>query len=283
MKLRWKILLIIPLVFLLIYPLLLRSESTVGLDANNCRVVREAYGQLVIDCSPSVLYTSSGLFIGLVPEEAHANGYNSVRFEEAYSLNYNENSILVTIFHDDNPHIEVILPPNKNYGGNYVVGWTLDVTIYEYDSAINQMVYSDDRTISLTGDYPQNGWIVTLNQNQYPVYFQLYPVTGQPPKPKPTWNPANDWFNFFNNLINTVSQGLDIAISIFTTVISYLLQIIPYIAIIIPLHIIFAFANSPTEGIAVINFYIGLARKLLDLVIQVVQVIVSLLDAIIPF
>lgn len=282
--LRSWILLIIPvllLVILCVYSVFLRSGPSIKFDVDHCRLVRESSSEVVIECSKSVLYTSDGLYLGLLPER---DGPNSVRLELAYSFNYNDEAILLTIFRSDNPRIEVALPL-RDYGGRYVVGWTLNVVAHEYDAAQDRFVYGDTRSITLEGDYPQTGWVVMLSQNQYVTYVQLYPKTGTPPQQqqKPSWGPANDWFKTFNDLLNAIGQGLSAGVSIFTSALSFLLSILQYLPLIIPLHIISAFIDSPTKGVEVINFYLSMGRKLIDLVVKIVHAIISLLDAVTPF
>lgn len=279
-----RILLIIPvllLVILCIYPLFLRSGPSIKFDTKHCRLVREGSDQIVIECSPGVLYTSDGLYLGVLPERG---GFNSVRFELAYSFNYNGVAILVTVFRSDTPRVEVVLPPNREYAGKYVVGWTLNLVAHEYDAVHDKFVYGDARSISLGGDYPQTGWVVMLSQNQYIVYVQLYPVTGTPPQQqKQSWGPANDWFKTFNDLLSAAGQGLSAGVSIFISAMSFLLNILQYLPLIIPLHIIAAFIDSPERGVSAINFYVSLGRKLIDLVVKIVHAIISLLDAVTPF
>lgn len=277
---RSKILLVIPvllLVILCIYPVFLRSNSTVKFDTNYCRLVSESSSQVVIECSPSVLYTSDGLFLQALPGE-----FNSVRFELVYSFNYNDVGILVTVFRSDKPRAEIVLPPHREYAGKYVAGWTLNLVVYEFFNG--KFVYGDAKSITFQGDYPPSGWVVPLTQNQYIVNVQLFPVAGTPPQQqKPSWGPANDWFSTFNDLLNSVGKGLQAGVSIFVSALSFLLSILQYLPLIMGLHIVTAFIDSPERGVSAINFYLSLGRKLIDVVVQIVHVIVSLLDAVTPF
>ena len=283
MKLGLRILFVIPLlllVILCIYPLFLRSGPSIRFDTNHCRLVRESSSEVVIECSKSVLYTSDGLYIQLLPER---DGPNSVRLELAYSFNYNDEAILLTVFRSDNPRIEVALSPNRDYAGKYVIGWTLNLVVYEYVNG--DFVFGDAKSIELKGDYPSSGWVIRLSQNQYVVNLQLYPITGSPPQEpqRPSWAPANDWFKTFNDLLNAVGQGLQAGVSIFISALSFLLNILQYLPLIIPLHIIAAFIDSPERGVSAINFYVSLGRRLIDLVVKIVHAIISLLDAVTPF
>lgn len=281
MKLRF--LLIILLLLVLLFPIFsVRSSSIVKFDVNNCRLVKDSSAEVVVECSPHVLYSRDGLFIGIKPDDAYVRGLNSLRFELVYSLNYNDVGILVTLFRGDSPRIEIVLPTNRDYAGKYVVGWSLSVVLFEYFN--NKFVHGDAKTISLTGDYPPSGWVVSLPHSQYFGFVQLYPQTGSPSQQqKQSWAPANDWFKTFNDLLNSVGQGLSAGVSIFITALSFLVNILQYLPIIIPLHIVAAFIDSPERGVSAINFYISLGRKLIDLVVKLIHAIVSLIDAVTPF
>ena len=275
---KW-VLLIIPvflLLILFIYPVFLRSAPSIKFDANYCGVVGEGGGRVEIECSPAVLYTKDGLFLGVLPEKG---GFNVVRLE------LSGDSILITLFRDDvNPRIEVALPPERDYGGRRVSGWTLNYVVYEYLPGQDRFVYGRSKSLTLKEDYPSNGWVVTLSQNQYPVFVQLYPsLESSPQSKKPIWDRAKEWWDRFNELLNSVVQGLQAGLSVFVSALSFLLSILQYLPLIIPLHIIGAFIDSPEAGISAISFYISLGRKLIDLVIKVVHVLVSLFDAITPF
>lgn len=276
---KW-VLLIIPvflLLILFIYPVFLRSAPSIKFDANYCGVVGEGGGRVEIECSPAVLYTKDGLFLGVLPEKG---GFNVVRLELSSG-----DSILIALFRDDgNPRIEIVLPPGRDYGGRRVSGWTLNYVVYEYIADRDRFVYGRSKSLTLKEDYPPSGWVVQLSQNQYPVFVQLYPSleSPSPQSQKPVWDRVKEWWDRFNELLNSVVQGLQAGLSIFTNALLFLLNILQYLPLIIPVHIIGAFIDSPERGLSAINFYISLGRKLIDLVIKVVHVLVSLFDAITP-
>lgn len=277
-KLGILLFILVVLLFVLLYPL--RSGPQIRFDADHCRLVREKDSQVVVECRLDVLYTRSGLYVSLSPDF----GFNSVRFELTHSIYYNDAAILVTLFRDDNnPRIEVVLPTGRDYGGKYVTAWNLNIGLYEYVNGT--WVYGDSKSLTLS-DYPPGGWVITLSPNQYITLVELWASTGIPPQQqqqKPSWGPANDWFRLLNDVLNAVGQGFQAGVSIFVSSLSFLLSILQYLPIIIPLHIVTAFIDSPERGVSAINFYVSLGRKLIDLVVKIAHAIVSLLDAITPF
>ena len=102
-------------------------------------------------------------------------------------------------------------------------------------------------------------------------------------KQKEKWAKADDWWNTLTQLLDAIGKSLEAGLSIFHQAMAFLFSILQYLPVIIPLHVIAAFTESPEKGVSVINFYVSLGKKLVDLVIKVLHALISLFDAITPF
>jgi hypothetical protein len=178
----------------------------------------------------------------------------------------------------------VRLPPLRDYAGKTVIAWNLTVFYwYEHNGAghIQEANY-----ILKPESWSQTGWEWGFG-DMYVIAIRLRPITQDSASPPevpevPNWSDFWGWVNFFIYLLGEVAKAIPTAISIFVHAVAYLVQISPFLLVIIPLHILFAFIEDPTKGVQAINFYIGLGRRLIDLLIKIVQAIVSIIDAIIP-
>jgi hypothetical protein len=185
--------------------------------------------------------------------------------------------IIVVLVADYENKIVVNLPPMKDYAGVSVNAWNL--TFY-YD--INTSIASSN-IILTANSWSTKGW-------EIPVDFPITQVILTPasnvvnPAPSiPSWNDFLGWFNFLLYLLNKVAEAMPTALSIFANAVVYLLQIAQLLLLIIPLHIIFSFVEDPQRGVSTINFYISLARKIIDLLVQLIHAIIDFIGHVIPF
>jgi hypothetical protein len=211
--------------------------------------------------------------------------FNKVILERYYSL-FAGGWRLSAQFTNDNQHpnggsVEVNLPLGYDYGGLNIIGWNLTVVWYYSNGSLE----IKNHILNTTSCPNLHCW--TFRDNARPYIVQLKPIlTNNPaeiPQPQPpAWSDVSGWFNYLSYLAGKFAEWVGVALQIILTALSYLLSILPYLAFIIPLHIIGGFVQGIDKGIGVINFYIGLGRKIFDLFIKVVHAILELIDNILP-
>jgi hypothetical protein len=253
------------------------------MDYDYCSVISEFAGELVIECKEDVLFTQYGLFLD-IPQDA---GYNSVSFVRGYDVNDFSTVILISFYHKDNGEFIVKLPPLRTYAGQTVMGWNLTIFYYYYYNDTWYIQETDK--VLMTDSWSQTGWYWT-HGDMIPASIRLKPITaenlngsGVSPSNPPAWNDFLGWINYLIYLLIQVGTGMGVALSVFVSAVGFLLQIAPYVLMIIPLHVLTSFMESPEKGISAINFYISVGRKIIDLMIKIIHAIVSIIDAIIPF
>jgi hypothetical protein len=119
------------------------------------------------------------------------------------------------------------------------------------------------------------------------------PVTEPPPEipipsPDEDWSPPEwwdilGWIQYLLRMLGIFVRGLAFGLYTIALMIAHLLKLTPYLALLIPLHIITSFVYSPIEGVKAIKFYLELGRKLFDLFIKVVKAIAEFIQSVVPF
>jgi hypothetical protein len=260
-------------VFLLLPLFVTVQASTLNVDYDYCSVTQlEA---IYVSCREDYLF-SPYLWIDIYP------GVNYVVIQRVATIEGLKIQIILNNVSESKFYIR--LPPMREYAGKLVIAWNLTVfywVIYNGTEYIQEANY-----LLKPESWSQTGWEWTFG-DMYVIAIRLRPITqdsGQPsePPPIPSWSDFWGWVNFFIYLLSEVAKAIPTAISVFVNAVAYLIQISPFLLVIIPLHIIFSFIEDPAKGVQAINFYIGLGRKLIDLLIKIVQAIVSIIEAIIP-
>jgi hypothetical protein len=269
---RARLALLILLVFL--FPLIVLQASGINVDYDYCSVTQ--LDAIYITCRESYLFTDYGLWLDVFP------GVDYVVIQRVASLDGFKIQIILN--NASRHRFYVRLPPLREYDGKLVVGWNLTVfywVVYNGTGYIQEANY-----ILKPEGWSQVGWEWAFG-DMYVIAIRLRPITqettppSQPP-PVPSWSDWLGWLNFLVYILNEVAKAVPIAISVFVNAVAYLIQISPFLLVIIPLHILLAFVHDPVEGVKAIGFYIGLGRKLIDLLVKIVQAIVSIIDALIP-
>jgi hypothetical protein len=184
--------------------------------------------------------------------------------------------IVIIVLSTGRNSIIVNLPPMREYVGQRVDAWNL--TYYYY---INNSVAMSNIVLSFNS-WSTKGWEIPID----------FPITQLILKPAnlsyvatpslPAWSDIAGWVNFFLYLLSEVAKAIPTALSIFANAVMYLLQISPFLLLIIPLHIIFSFIEDPARGVSTINFYVSLARKFIDLLVKIAHAIIDLIGHVIP-
>jgi hypothetical protein len=187
--------------------------------------------------------------------------------------------IIVILVANYGNKIVINLPIMRDYAGVRVDAWNLT---YYYD--INNSI-AESNMILTPSSWGATKW-------EIPTSFPITQLILKPanmssivaPAPSlPEWHDVGGWVNFFLYLLNEVAKAIPTALGIFTSAVMYLLQISPFLLFMIPMHILLAFIEDPAKGLNTINFYISLARKIIDLLVKIVHAIVDLIGHIIPF
>jgi hypothetical protein len=274
-----RIVVLITLVFLLtLAPTpALALDAGLNIDYDYCSVQNQPH-MIYIECREEYLFGEYGLWFDLFP------GVSRVIIHRVLTIGGLRVGIILSN-DTETGRFTVRLPPYRDYAGRTVIAWNLTV-FYWY--VHNGTGYIQEANYILRPEtWSQAGWEWTFGELLV-IGIRLRPITqdtpSQPsePPPVPSWNDFWGWINFLMYLLSEVAKAIPTAISVFINAVAYLVQIAPFLLVIIPLHILFSFIEDPAKGIEAINFYISLGRKLIDLLIKIVQTIVSIIDAIIP-
>jgi hypothetical protein len=267
MRLRY-----IALILIFLLAPLTAYASGLNVDYGYCDVTQ--YDTIYIECREDYLFTDHGLWFDLFP------GVRRVIIHRVLTIGGLRVGIILSNG-TESGLFTVRLPPYRDYAGRTVVGWNLTV-FYWINDTVHEAWY-----VLRADTWSQTGWEWGFG-DLLVIGVRLKPITqdapNQPvePPPIPSWSDFWGWINFLIYLLGEVAKAIPTAISVFINAVAYLVQIAPFLLVIIPLHILFSFIEDPTKGIQTINFYISLGRKLIDLLIKIVQTIVSIIDAIIP-
>jgi len=272
------------ILFLLLAPLVitLAEINWLGYNSQYCEfdIVYSTY--VILICRFDILRTDNGLALYI---DVNQTNFNKVILERYYSL-LSGGWFLSAEFTNDNQHpnggsVEVNLPLGYDYGGLNIIGWNLTVVWYYSNGSLE----IKNHILNQSSCPNMHCW--TFRDNARPYIVQLKPILTQnpaeiPAPQPPAWNDVSGWFNYLSYLAGKFADWVGVALQIIISAMSYLLSILPYLAFIIPLHIIGGFIQGIDKGVAVINFYVGLGRRIFDLFIKVVQAILELIDNLIP-
>lgn len=276
----------IPILFLL--TILVVSNITIaditwlGYNSQYCEFDVVYPNYVILICNFDILKTENGMALDI---DINQTSFNKVILERYYSL-FAGGWRLSAQFTNDNQYpnggtVEVNLPLGYDYGGLSIVGWNLTV-VWKYPdgSGLVENHVLDESTCP-------NLHCRTFKEDARPYIIQLKPLlTSNPaevPAPQPpAWNDVIGWFNYLSYLAGKFGEWTGTALQILVTAMSYLISILPYLTFVIPLHIIGGFIQGVDRGIAVINFYIGLGRRIIDLFIKVIQAILEVINNILP-
>ena len=268
---RVKPLALILLVFLT--PLAYIVQASVNVDPDYCSVTQ--LDSIYIACRDEVLFTDHGLWIDVDPP------VNYVVIHRVFDSSFTPR-IQIILNNVSESKFYVRLPPLREYAYRTVVAWNLTV-FYYYNETIQEANY-----ILKPDTWTQSGWEWTFGELVV-VAIRLKPITSEQPvseqpiaPPPPSATDFLGWLNYLIYLLVQVGKSVGVALSIFAVATGYLLQIAPLLLAAVPLHILAAFVHDPVEGVKTLNFYIGLARKIIDLLIQVFHALVELIGQLIP-
>jgi len=267
---RLGLLALIILVFL--FPLFVVQASTLNVDYDYCSVTRlEA---IYISCREEYLF-SPYLWIDVFP------GVNYVVIQRSLTIGGFRIQIILNNVSESKFYVR--LPPLREYAGKTVIAWNLTVFYwYEY----NGTGYIQEANYILKPEsWSQAGWEWSFG-DMYVIAIRLRPITTDQPAEAPSPPSPTDWLGWFNFLIYLlvqVARAIPPALSVLAVSISYLLQIAPFLLVIIPLHILAAFVYDPIVGVKTLSFYIELAKKIIDLLIRALHALIDLIGHLIPF
>jgi hypothetical protein len=117
------------------------------------------------------------------------------------------------------------------------------------------------------------------------IAIRLRPITADQPIEAPSPPSPTDWlgwFNFLVYLLTQIARAIPPALSVLAVSITYLVQIAPFLAMIIPLHILASFVYDPVVGVKTLSFYIELAKKIIDLLLRALHALIDLIGHLIP-
>jgi hypothetical protein len=190
--------------------------------------------------------------------------------------------VIIVVFTVSNEgKILINLPPGRDYAGQRVDAWNFTYW-YSLDESGAQIAESN--IILMPSSWSTKGWEFGNDFNIGQILLKpanMSDVVVPAPSP-PAWHDIVGWVNFFSYLLSEVAKAIPTALSIFANGVMYLLQISPFLLLIIPLHIIFSFIEDPSRGISTINFYVSLARKFIDLLVKIIQAIIEAIGHMIP-
>ena len=249
------------------------AEWQVNFPHEYCELKSKTDTQAILWCGEDVLFSSYGLYVS-IPSDANITFINMYR---SYDLSNMKYIIVIVLTVGGRNAIVVNLPPMREYSGVRVDAWNLT---YYYD--INNSVAMSNIVLTFNS-WSTKGWEIPTDFPIVQLILKPANLSNAPSPSLPEWHDVGGWVNFFLYLLNEVAKAIPTALSIFASAVMYLLQISPFLLLIIPLHIIFSFIEDPSRGVNTINFYISLARKIIDLLVKIVHAIVDLLGHIIPF
>jgi hypothetical protein len=271
-------LLFIPLAALIVYS----SVDWLGYNSQYCEFDLVYPNYVVLICRFDILRTDNGMALYI---DVNETSFNKVILERYYSL-FAGGWRLSAQFTNDNQHpnggsVEVNLPLGYDYGGLNIIGWNLTVVWYYSNGSLE----IKNHILNTTSCPNLHCW--TFRDNARPYIIQLKPILTDnpaqvPPPQPPAWSDVTGWFNYLAYLGGKFAEYVGVALQMIISAMTYLLSILPYLGFVIPLHIIGGFIQGIDKGVAAINFYVGLGRRIFDLFIKVVQAILKLLDNLIP-
>jgi len=250
-------------------------DPTPGYNPSYCRIWSNDVS-CIITCSLEGLADPSGLYV----DNLDLNHTYTLTIQRYYSIPDNAYRIHFILAPDSNPHISLDLPfiqytlPN----GSVITpkGWALRITYY------------------LNNTYYQN-WVYIYPEN-YTSYIPLPPgavITDvmlkltQPnpiatPPSIPDWWNIPGWLTYLSYVVKQVAEYFPVALQMIVIVGDIFLKLAETLIIVIPLSIIGALTVGIEEAFRVINFWFSLFKKLYELFMKVVHVIISLIQALKP-
>jgi len=277
----------IPILFLLttlvITSLIVNADvDWLGYNREYCEFEIVYPDYVILVCRFDILKTDNGLALYI---DTSKTGFNKIIIERYYSV-FAMDWRLSAQFTYANSYpsggvVEINLPLGYDYAGLPVIGWNLTIV----------WIYSDGSTLLenhiLDNTACPSMHCQAVHTDSRPYIIQLKPIltnnTAEIPAPQPpAWNDISGWVSYLSYLAGTFGSWASTAMQILTTAVGYLLNIVPYLGFFIPLHIIGGFIQGIDKGVAVINFYIGLGRRIFDLFVKVVQAIIEAIDNVLP-
>jgi hypothetical protein len=232
---------------------------------------------------------SAGLIL-MCPEDAILEGI------EVNFTSYIYNSVTISIdYINDTTRVFTIHFTNKDIGtttynidaGYYNNTYVYGFYVYKkfYDTERNEYY---EREFNITG----RGWDKYLSSFKF-VTFRIKAVTEMIIREDYTgieeedWSPP-DWWNFpawivyLARIMGVLIRGIATGMRLLAEMVIRLATLLPYLLMIIPLHILSAFIYSPTAGVDAVRFYLDIARKIISLVVQIAHAIATVISNIFP-
>lgn len=262
----------IVLVFLIIFlfSLIPLNAQDIVYNSNYCTLY-EREGGILLECSEEVLLTPDGLEVQFASYNVSFNFFRVIR-----GVDPNGNRvILVDAYNYEGESTTVInLPANTIYAGVYVTEWSVNIIYYNPNL---DLIYRYTNIITKYWEF-KTGNTKILYFSIKPVYVPLTPTETQ----LPPWYDIGGWIKYLGYLVSVIGQASGIALMILAYAIDFI-KILPYLLLIVPLHIIASFIHSPVSGVKTINFYISLGRRILDILIKIIHAIIDIIGHAIPF
>jgi hypothetical protein len=261
-------------VFIIVFLLSLIPLSAQSIVYNSyyCTLY-ERTGGILLECSEEILLTQDGLTIQFA---SYNDSYNYFRVIRGINPTTGNSVILVDAYNYEGEAITVIdLPVNRIYAGVYVTGWNVNIIYYNPNL---DLIYYYTTTVTNRWEF-KTGNTKILYFSIKPIYMSLTPSETIK---IPPWYDIGGWLRFLGYLVTTIGQAGGIALAILTYTIEFI-KILPYMLLIIPLHIALSFLHSPVTGVKTINFYISLGKKIIDILLKIIHAIVDIIGHAIPF
>ena len=275
MKKLLSILFVIALIVLIIP--IKSIDPTPGYNPNYCLLWSNDADRAIITCKLDGLGDPSGLFINNL-DLNHTYVVNVYRY---YSIQDNAYKIHFLIAQDPNPRVILDLPLTVTYmfqNGSVLTprGWAFRITYYLNNTYYQQWVYIYPENYTTVIPLPP-GAVIT----EVVLKVAQENVLASPP-PIPDWYNIPGWIMYLSYLVKQFAVYIPVAISMLVLVADIFLKLSATLIVIIPLSIIAGLLEGVDTAMKVINFWFSLFKKLYDIFMKIVHIIISLIQALKP-
>jgi len=272
------------LIPILVYVFLSAIAAADYLNPTFCRVYDRTASYYMVECSVDVFNSQDN---GIVYIFSLSNmTWNSLNISMVKSAYFNNYAVMLKFYNEtdnyNNPISVVIssLQPGIYNDLNATNGFALNITYY---NPVNGSYF--DMYFDLT---PTGGYSVHILNGSYLIaslWLRANP-TEKPSEapPSPPSNPWDifGWLRFIAYLIALGIQFLMAGLQFIPVLLGWILKVGALAVLIIPIHIIVAFAFDPVKGVEAVKFWYNLFRILGEWLIKVLQALANLIDSLLP-
>jgi hypothetical protein len=251
----------------------------------NCDIIVSDYltRHWVLWCNEAELWGEYGIFVGY-PEGVHVVEIKRALTFEGFKIH------IESFYYGDyaeQPYIYVQLPTYVEIGGKKPEhGFKLTIYLKSTNESVYEIVKSE---AYLMPDGGASKWIIYVDPEYLIVGLILEPR--QPTEPGQTQTPQINldcgynifcWISSLFAILSAVTQMFSHGFTIITTTATFLIQLSPLLITLIPLMIIIVLVEDPTALPKVIDAFVGLGKKIYDIVMKIIHAIVDLIGHIVP-